>query len=266
MDLQGALLRASLSFNSGEEMKEKPFILGIIPARGGSKGLPGKNIISLHGKPLIVYAIEAAAQSHLLDDTIVSTDSEEIAQVVKEWGGSVPFMRPAHLATDTAASIDVVIHAIDEYELRRKRKVDVVVLLQPTAPFRTTDDIDQGISLFLSARQQDSLISCYRADRVHPRVMYGIEGERLVPIWSWSGLSGQVKRRQEFEEVVIRNGALYIASRSLVYDRKTLIGDSPLVYLMPYIRSINIDDKNELELAECLASRILSERQPHESL
>ena len=229
----------------------RPFFLGVIPARGGSKGIPAKNIVPLAGKPLIAHSIEAARGSRLLSRCIVSTDSEEIASVARGLGAEVPFLRPAVLAGDRSPSIDLILHAVSALEGAGGARVEHVVLLQPTSPLRTSRDIDLAIGRYLASPGADSLISCHRAGRVHPRIMYRpAPGNRLRPLWPAEG--GGAVRRQDFEEVYIRNGAIYIASRELVMARKRLIGDEPLLYAMPEDRSINIDEPEDLERARRL--------------
>lgn len=229
----------------------KPFILGIIPARSGSKGVPGKNIRLLAGKPLITYSIEAANSSKSLSDYIVSTDGEEIAAVARAADAPVPFVRPGSLATDDSFTIDTVIHAVAWYEEERNQEVDIVVLLQPTSPFRTAEDIDAAIRLFTNS-QAESLISCYDAGHVHPQIMYTLAGARLQPL-----LQNDAKqvRRQELSTVYVRNGAIYIATRRMVMDVKKMYDEAPAAYLMPRDRSLNIDEPHDLELAEYMVRR-----------
>jgi len=125
-------------------MIEGKRVIGIIPARGGSKGIPGKNIRPVAGKPLIVWSIESAKKSVFLDHVIVSTDNERIAEISEHAGAGVPFVRPAELATDTARSVDVLLHAADWFAERGQR-YDIIVCLQPTSPLRTAMDIDNAL-------------------------------------------------------------------------------------------------------------------------
>ena len=124
-------------------------ILALIPARGGSKGIPRKNIKVLHGSPLIAYTIAAARNSRYIDDVVVTTDSDEIAKIARDYGASVPFMRPSELADDRSKTIDAVLHAVETLE-DMGRTFDAVVLLQPTSPLRTSVDIDCSIETFYS--------------------------------------------------------------------------------------------------------------------
>lgn len=234
-----------------------PFILGIIPARGGSKGIPGKNIINLGDRPLITYTIDAASGSSCLDDFIVSTDSDEIAEVARRYGASVPFLRPPEFATDLTPTIEAVKHTVSTYEIISGKKVDAVVLLQPTSPFRTSKDIDSGVNIFLSEEAaSDSLISCYRADRVHPGIMYRYsERSRVRPYLE--GAENSTVRRQEFEKLLVRNGALYITSVEYIFKSSRLISDNPLVYVMSYLRSLNIDELDDLKIARLLIEEMM---------
>lgn len=227
------------------------FSLGVIPARGGSKGVPNKNITLLRGKPLIAYAIEAALSSRELSDVVVSTDSDEISECAARYGAPVRELRPAHLATDTAKTVDVAVFEIEQYELRRRKGIDQVVLLQPTCPFRTAMDIDNALSQFQTAAAE-SLVSVYDASAVHPGIMYYYKKDRLVPI-----LQAQERphRRQERQPVYVRNGAIYVASRRLVMERGLLMEEAPAAYFMPAERSVNIDEPFDLELAEWLVGR-----------
>ena len=133
-------------------------MIAIIPARGGSKGLPNKNIKLLLNKPLIAYTIEAAKQAKLISEIIISTDSEEIAQIALNFGAKCPFLRPKHLATDNSLSIDNYIHLISELNKGRKNKIEEFIVLQPTSPLRSHTDIDNAINLF-KEKQADSVIS-----------------------------------------------------------------------------------------------------------
>jgi len=225
-----------------------PFVLGVIPARSGSKGVVNKNVRSLGGKPLILHTIEASRSSRLLSDFLVSTDAEAIAKVVRVDGAQVPFLRPAALSGDDVPSIDAVIHAVSWYEGHHHRTVDIVALLQPTSPLRTAEDIDVAIGLF-TASGGESLVSCYDAGNTHPRIMYTLEGGRLQPLLRDGAAP---LRRQEMAPVYVRNGAIYVATRRLVMDSRKMYEDMPAAYIMPRERSINIDEPFDLELAECL--------------
>lgn len=226
------------------------YILGIIPARGGSKGIPNKNIYPLNGKPLIAHTIESANGSIRLNDCILSTDSKTIASHAADYGMICDSLRPASLATDEATTIEVVIHEITQYENKNNLNVDIVVLLQPTSPLRTSFDIDNSIDLF-SFKNAESLISVYEATSIHPNIMYFLNGNVLT---SCVNDGTNIKRRQDFRNVFVRNGAIYIATKSLIKNKYRLVSDNPTAYIMPRERSVNIDEPFDLYLAECLLS------------
>jgi CMP-N-acetylneuraminic acid synthetase len=223
-------------------------ILGIIPARGGSKRIPNKNIVPLAGKPLISYTILAAQNSRLLTDCLISTDSSKIAKVAARYGGKVPFMRPRSLATDTASTYDVVIHALRRFEKTSAWRVKAVLLLQPTAPLRNAHDIDTCIRLLERNPGTDSVVSFYEAGAEHPNYMYVRRGSSLLPLFS----AKTSRRRQDFEVVLVRNGVLYLTRREAILRQGSMIGRRIVPYLMPRERSVNIDEPADLRWAELL--------------
>lgn len=217
-------------------------VLALIPARGGSKGIPGKNIIDLCGKPLIAYSIQAGLDSAYVDDVVVSTDSEEIASVAKEYGASVPFIRPDELASDTAKSIDVILHAV-EWLKDNGQTYDIFILLQPTAPLRTSADIDAAMEKFVAEGMQ-GLISVAKVSE-SPVLMRTIASDgRLERIVA----ANDNLRRQEMPEYYVMDGSIYII-RIDELNKNTNFGDSPIPYVMPPERSVDIDEYEDLERA-----------------
>jgi CMP-N,N'-diacetyllegionaminic acid synthase len=197
-------------------------ILAIITARGGSKGVPGKNIKFLGTKQLIQYTIEAALASSLITDIIASTDSESIASVAKASGVAAPFLRPAELATDTASSIDVVIHAINYLE-NEEKYYDAVCLLQPTCPFRPVDFIDKAITQFEKS-EVDSLISVLPVpDEFNPHWIFepGIDGNLHIV----TGEREIIKRRQDLPRTFFRDGSIYITKKKVIKEQHSFYGD-----------------------------------------
>lgn len=231
-------------------MSAKKF-LGIITARAGSKGIKNKNIKSLNGRPLLVYSIAAARQSRLLTDCVVSTDSTKFAKVAQGAGGKVPFLRPARLAEDKTPTVPVLQHTLLEYEKTTGQHFDYVVLLQPTSPLRLAKDIDAAIQKVLNNPAKDNLVSCYRSDNIHPKKMYTVKGGR-VRMWL-NGHDGAF-RRQDVEEVFIRNGAVYIIRRDLLLKGR-MFGDCPLILEMPRLRSVDIDSMEDWTLAELILQK-----------
>lgn len=182
-------------------------ILGIIPGRGGSKRLPNKNIRPLAGKPLINWTIDTVRGVPDVVDILVSTDSREIASVAKEAGALVPWLRPDELATDTATSVDVCLHALDWYE-REKGEVDGLLLLQPTSPFRKAGTIKQGIEIYKSYGGSRPVVALSPADS-HPMWCYSLDGDVMNP---FIGEADLIVRSQDLPKAYVINGALYLAS------------------------------------------------------
>lgn len=220
-------------------------VLGIIPARGGSKGVPRKNVRPLGGKPLICHSIDAARSAKSVTQFLVSTDDPEIASVSRAAGAEV-LDRPASLAQDSTPMPDVIHHVIDE----RGKGFDILLLLQPTCPQRTTEDIESALALFSDAEVQ-SVMSVYQVEDHHPGRMYRSENGRLAPLFpEWIAA-----RRQDLPPIFHRNGAIY-ACRVGHFQRTGFLWDErPAPYIMPRSRSLNIDDPFDFEIAEFIYSR-----------
>ena len=220
-------------------------VLGLIPARGGSKGVPGKNKKELGGKPLVAYTIEAAQKSTLLTNIVLSTDDENIAQVGKKYGIEVPFIRPEYLASDTAKSIDVVQHAIQFYE-DLGQSYDAVCLLQPTTPFRDCESIDQAIDNYKS-KELDSLISVLPVPHEYnPHwVFEEINGSLQIS----TGEKEIISRRQELPNAYHRDGSIYLTSIDLI-KQGTFYGKRMGYVISNPEMHINIDTLKDWEEAE----------------
>lgn len=220
-------------------------ILAIIPARGGSKGIPRKNIKLLAGKPLIVWTIEEAKKSKYIDRIILSSEDEETINVAKEYGCEVPFVRPKELAQDETAGIEPVIHAINSLSI----KYDYICLLQPTSPLRKVVDID-GCILSCISNNSESCVSVTIVDK-HPYWMYEIdENKKLEPLFS-----NNIIRRQDLHSVYVLNGAVYFCSTKMIIETEKLIEKNTLSYEMSKLNSLDIDDNLDFELAEFLIKR-----------
>ena len=221
-------------------------ILGVIPARGGSKGIPRKNLYPLDGKPLIAYTIDAALESKLLTTIVVSTDSAEIAAVARRFKCDPPFVRPAELATDTALSVDVMKHALLQLEASKGLEFDYLVLLQPTTPLRQAADIDGSIRKLISTGC-DSVITMVDVGANHPARMYKIREDRLVSIMD-EGVT--MRPRQELPPVYIRSGDVYACKRNVLFEKNSMIGDDCRPIVIPRGRAVNIDSIEDLTLAK----------------
>lgn len=222
--------------------------LGIIPARGGSKGVPRKNIRLIAGKPLLTYAIDAARRSRRLMHFAVSTDDPEIAAVA-EAAHAEARMRPPRLARDDTPALPVVTHLLEELDPTGTR-FDSVVYMQPTSPLRTAEDIDAAVGL-LEESGADSVVSVYQVDDHHPARMYRLIDGRLIPFTQ----EPCDRLRQKLPAVYHRNGAIYACRRCVIEDQQTMIGEDVRPYLMPYERSVNIDNEVDLLLADMLVQR-----------
>ena len=218
--------------------KDKSF-LAIIPARGGSKGLPGKNIKPICGKPLIAWTIEAGLGSRYIDEVMVTTDSEDIADVAREFGASVPFLRPAELASDTATSFDAVKHVIDFYERELHKRFDYVVLLEPTSPLREKNDLDAMIEkIYLVNDEYDAIVSLGEVHE-HPSIMKKIVGNAIDPYVNELVMAS---RRQDNDVAYFPYGVGYIVKIKKLLEEKTFYPKRTTHHLIKRYQCHEIDD------------------------
>jgi len=230
-------------------------ILGLIPSRGGSKGLPRKNIKPLLGKPLIAWTIEQALTSKYLDSVVVSTDDEEIAEISKKYGADVPFMRPKELAEDNAKGIDVVLHAMDWVKENDTRKqYDLLMLLQPTSPLRISEDIDKAIEL-LFLKEAKAIVSVCEVDH-HPLWANILPEDGCMKNFIRKEIMN--KNRQELPIFYRLNGAIYLSYCNYIKERKSFFGKDTFAYIMPKSRSVDIDDEIDFKLVEILIKNDVS--------
>lgn len=225
-------------------------ILALIPARGGSKGIRNKNIIDINGMPLIGYSIKEAGKSRYIDDIIVTTDDDEIQRVSVRMGAQVPFLRPKELATDKASTLDAVLHAVHTLGDMGK-EYDILVLLQPTSPLRTVEDIDNALERFMM--YSETALASASEVKDHPILMRNIQNDgmmtRLLNINS-------TVRRQDMPKVYRINGSIYI-NRISELNSTTSFNDNPLAYVMEQSHSVDIDEYSDIALVKYY----LSERQ-----
>lgn len=224
--------------------------VGLIPARGGSKGIPRKNIADCAGKPLLAWTCEAALGSRRLARTLLSTDSEEIAAVGRTCGVEVPFLRPAAIAADDSSSLDVMVHALDWLEASGDQ-ADALVLLQPTSPLRTARHIDEAVELFV-ARKADCVVSVLEVPhRLHPRSLMREEDGRLVAYQDGE----TVTRRQDLPALWARNGPAVLVVGTAILRQGSFYAGRTVGYPMPPRDSLDIDLPSDLELAGLLLGR-----------
>lgn len=228
-------------------------MLAIIPARGGSKGLPGKNIRPLNGKPLIQYTIEAALESKAVDHVIVSTDDLQIAEIAKMGGADVPFIRPDCLASDTASAVDVYIHAVEYIMNAKNNTIKKFIVLLPTAPMRTSKHIDQAVSLFYE-KKAETVISVKEAETPPGWYMNVDVAGRIVN--AGFGIKNSiVSNRQVNDSYYIPNGAIYILDYHLLKDQRTYYSENTYGYLMSRNDSVDIDTIDDFEYVEFLMKK-----------
>jgi len=230
-------------------MAEAPSLLAIIPARGGSKRLPGKNILPLAGKPLIAWTIDAALGSSVFASVLVSTDDEAIAQVARHCGAQVPWLRPAELAGDTASSADVLRHALRWYE-GQYGEVDAAVLLQPTTPFRTAGTIRSAVAQYLAQDQRQAVVSVSPASP-HPAWCFSVQGTQLTPFHGWDQLA---LRSQDLPPAYALNGAIYVFPAEQLRVEGPLLTPQMQAFVMNDLdESLDIDTPADWQLAEAIA-------------
>ena len=223
-------------------------VLAIIPARGGSKGLPGKNVKELCGKPLIAWSIEQAKYCNDIDRIVVSTDDEEIAEVAKKYGAEVPFIRPAELANDTASTVDVIFHAINWLKEYENYRPEYILLLQPTSPLRTVEDIRTAIQT-LKDKDVRAVVSVCETDH-HPWWSNTLPEDGNMG--NFIRLEILNKRRQDLPVFYQLNGAIYLADTDYLHECNGFLGPYTFAYKMPKNRSVDIDSDLDFKLAKLL--------------
>lgn len=222
-------------------------ILAIIPARGGSKAVPRKNLREIAGKPLIAWAIEEGRKSQYIDRLILSSEDAEIIHIAQSWGCEVPFVRPAELARDETPGIEPVLHALSALPER----YDYVVLLQPTSPLRLAEDIDGCVETCLR-HQAPTCVTVTEVDH-SPFWMYRLDPSRhLAPLIDQKNIPD---RRQDSPKVYILNGAVYVAHTAWLQQHRTFLTAETVAHIMPRERSLDVDTELDLKICESLISR-----------
>lgn len=224
-------------------------MLAIIPARGGSKGLPGKNIKLFHGKPLIAYAIEEAQNSKYIDKIIVTTDSKEIAEVALRYGAEVPFLRPKELADDESPVIDTYFHTIDRF-IKEGLKIEDFIALQPTSPLRKSIHIDRAIEIFRE-KKADSVISVSENEHPIEWIKTIDEGDKLISFFVNNNLN-----RQEYRRTYRPNGMIYIFNYSALKKYKNYYMQNTYPMIIENKYAIDIDTISDFEYAEFLYDKL----------
>jgi CMP-N,N'-diacetyllegionaminic acid synthase len=233
----------------------KQSVLALIPARGGSKSIPNKNIIDFHGKPLIVHSIEQALSAKRVDRVIVSTDSERIAEISLKAGAEVPFSRPAEFAGDDSTDLEVFEHALGWLDEQESYRPELIVQLRPTSPLRPVGLIDNGIEQLMSNPEADSLRTVVVAPQT-PYKMWRIDGQYLVPLLTHPTFAEPYNMaRQLLPQTYWQNAYLDITRWSTVVNQKSMTGSRILAMIMSEDNDIDIDTNIDLEKAVERADR-----------
>ena len=229
-------------------------MIALIPARGGSKGLPGKNIRNLNGKPLIAYTIEAAKKAKCIDEVIVTTDSKEIASIALEYGADVPFLRPSELATDTSSAIDVYLHAIEWISKTKNISIEKFMVLLPTTPFRDEKDIDDAYNLYQTEKAR-TLIAVKDAPIPPGWFLSEFDNKRVVPCNFGTGKLNE--NRQKSDRYVIPCGAIYILDYFLLKEKRTYYDANTVGYKLSNNKSVDINTAEDFQFAQYLIEKEL---------
>jgi CMP-N-acetylneuraminic acid synthetase len=222
-------------------------IIAIIPARGGSKGLPYKNIKNMNGKPLIAWTIESALSSKLLDRIFVSTDDKEIRDVSVKIGLDIPFMRPSKFAQDSSPTWELVIHALDKFK-KLGEDFDYIALLEPTSPLRKKNDIDNAIKILLDNFKDDTLVSVGEIHTEHPKIVKKLDSKGYVK--QYINSKNQFYQRQQFDKAYFPYGVIYLSKVDTFYVQKKFYTDKTIPYEIERWQNYEIDDFLDFKIIE----------------
>jgi len=236
-------------------MYNKKKIIAIIPARGGSKGLPNKNIKKIYGKPLIYWTLKRVKESKLIDKYFISTDSIKIKNVCEKIGFDIPILRPSEFAEDDSPSSDVVIHALDYFK-KLSLKFDYVVLLEPTSPLRKPDDIDNAIKKLIDDQNSDTLVSLGEVHMEHPSITKKIKTKERH-ISSFVEEEKVFFQRQQFQKAYFPYGVVYIAKTNYFRNLKTFYSEKTLPFFIERWQNYEIDDQIDFDINELLIKKYL---------
>ena len=229
--------------------------IGIITARGGSKGLPGKNIMQFNGRPLLYWTIIAAQRSKYLDGLIITTDCNEIAKIAEQFGCDVPFLRPKELAQDTSPSSVAIIHALESL----RETYDYLTILEPTSPLREGKDIDQSIEIVVD-KNLKSVLSVSKVEAHHPLFLFTKSGQNILS--NYLAQDYKSLRRQDISPLYALDGNIYtVRTREYIQTGEVLFGDASFALLLEPWKEIEIDTKYDFIIAQALAKEYINEQQ-----
>lgn len=223
-------------------------ILAIIPARGGSKGLPGKNIRPLCGKPLIAWSIEHAQKSKYVDEIFISTDSREIADVAERYGALCPELRPDYLARDTAPSSEFIIYTLEKLE-KEGKCFDYFILLEPTSPLRDVEDVDKSIEMLIDSPENESIVGVATSGTIHPMYMVTVNKDGRLERYTKGEM---IMRRQDLPDVYFFEGSVYVSKVEAYLEKKGFYHDKTLPYIVPEWKSHEVDDFVDFTIIEAI--------------
>lgn len=229
-------------------------VLALIPARSGSKGLIDKNIKPLLGMPLLAWPIKAALNSQYVDKVIISTDSQQYADIAKAYGADVPFIRPDELASDTAPSIGFILHALDHYAALDEC-YDYLVLLEPTSPLTQGEDVDKALEALVADKQAEAIVGVNLLETMHPAFTVGVQPDGLIEPLMAKGFE-HLPRRQDLEPVYHLDGSLYISAVEALYQKQGFCHDKTLPYIGEKHHAFEIDDDIDFVCIEAIASKL----------
>jgi CMP-N,N'-diacetyllegionaminic acid synthase len=231
-------------------------IIAIVPARQGSKGLAKKNIIDFLGKPLLAWSIEAALQSNYVDRIIVSTDSTEIAGVGEKFGADIPFIRPSYLSEDSSTSVDVICHAIEFMSEKLGENFDFVILLEPTSPLRTSEDVDLALEKLIGSPDARSLVSVGESESQHNKLQFNITESEFISVEPSSKKFVHM-RRQDLARSYFLDGSIYLSYIHTLFEFASFVHGKTLTLSLPKWKNIEIDDEYDYVMALALGRKYL---------
>lgn len=235
--------------------QDKTF-LAIIPARSGSKGLPNKNIKELCGKPLIAWSIEAGLESKYIDEVVVSTDSQEYANIAKKYGAKTPFLRPQELSLDASTTFESIKHTIDFYQNNLKKRFDYIVLLEPTSPLRESQDIDQAIEMLFSNQNADAIVGICKTESQNPVFLVKLLSQTQT-IEGYVNKDFSPIRRQDISELYFFEGTIYISKTSTLLQYKNFYHHKTMGYVVPKWKSLEVDDDDDFTMVEAMINKYI---------
>ena len=231
-------------------------IIAIVPARQGSIGLAKKNIIDFLGKPLLAWSIEAALQSNYVDRIIVSTDSTEIAGVGEKFGADIPFIRPSYLSEDSSKSVDVICHAIEFMSEKLGENFDFVILLEPTSPLRTSEDVDLALEKLIGSPDARSLVSVGESESQHNKLQFNITESEFISVEPSSKKFVHI-RRQDLAKSYFLDGSIYLSYIHTLFEFASFVHGKTLTLSLPKWKNIEIDDEYDYVMALALGRKYL---------